>query len=131
MDGGEDGQLVFMQSGEPGGLYCADETDGESLRVCEQIKESLYGYEVGGLARAGLATECTANEDLTLDLHPARGRDVPRWLDAGRQRRRPQLRGQWDAASPLHVGRTGAFAYWPALLGWLPEPGLSPPSSIL
>ena len=23
---------------------------------------------------------------------------------------------QWDAISPLHVGRTGAFEYWPALL---------------
>ena len=34
-------QFVFVQNGEPGGLYCADETDGEALRVCEQISESL------------------------------------------------------------------------------------------
>ena len=32
------------------GLYCADETDGESLRVCEQVKEALYAYEIGGTA---------------------------------------------------------------------------------
>ena len=38
------------RAASPVGLYCADETDGESLRVCEQIKESLYGYEVGGTA---------------------------------------------------------------------------------
>ena len=24
------------------GLYCADETDGEALRACEQVNESLY-----------------------------------------------------------------------------------------
>ena len=41
-------QFVFVQNGEPGGLYCADETDGESLRVCEQISEALLAYEVGG-----------------------------------------------------------------------------------
>ena len=48
MKAGDRDILVFMQGGQPGGLYCGDETDGESLRVCEQIKESLYGYEVGG-----------------------------------------------------------------------------------
>ena len=32
--------LVFMQSGEPGSLYCADESDGEALRACEQTMES-------------------------------------------------------------------------------------------
>ena len=40
MQAGDRDQLVFVQSGEPGGLYCADETDGEALRVCEQIVES-------------------------------------------------------------------------------------------
>ena len=34
-------QLVWMQNAELSGLYCADETDGEALRVCEQINESL------------------------------------------------------------------------------------------
>ena len=41
-------QFVFVQNGEPGGLYCADETDGEALRVCEQISEPLLAYEIGG-----------------------------------------------------------------------------------
>ena len=41
-------QFVWMQNGEPSGLYCADETDGEALRACEQINESLLAYEVGG-----------------------------------------------------------------------------------
>ena len=50
MTPGDRDQFVFMQNGEPGGLYCADETDGESLRVCEQMTESLYAYEIAGTA---------------------------------------------------------------------------------
>ena len=42
---GDQDQFVFVQNGEPGGLYCADETDGESLRVCEQIGESLLAVQ--------------------------------------------------------------------------------------
>ncbi len=64
---GADDQLVFMQNAEPIGMYCADETDGESLRACEQIMEPLYAFEVGGTATMPrLAKECTANEDLTV-----------------------------------------------------------------
>ena len=51
-------QFVFVQNGEPGGLYCADESDGESLRVCEQIGESLLSYKVNGTeVRAGSGRE--------------------------------------------------------------------------
>ena len=58
--------MVWMQNAEPIGLYCADETDGESLRACEQINESLYGYEIAGAAaEPRLASECTSNEELT------------------------------------------------------------------
>lgn len=44
----DDDTFIFMQNGEPAGLYCADETDGEALRICEQITEPLLGYETGG-----------------------------------------------------------------------------------
>jgi len=37
--------FVWMQNAEPISLFCADETDGESLRACEQINESLLQYE--------------------------------------------------------------------------------------
>ena len=50
MKPGDRAQIVFMQNAEPIGLYCADETDGESLRACEQMLESLYAYEVDGTA---------------------------------------------------------------------------------
>ena len=39
--------FVWMQNAEPLSLYCADETDGESLRACEQIFESLLSYKIG------------------------------------------------------------------------------------
>ncbi len=42
MKAGDRDTLVFMQNAEPLSLYCADETDGESLRACEQTNESLY-----------------------------------------------------------------------------------------
>ena len=50
MTPGDRTQIVWMQNAEPRGLYCADETDGESLRVCEQMTEPLYAYEIGGTA---------------------------------------------------------------------------------
>ena len=79
MKAGDRDTLVCMQNAEPLSLYCADETDGESLRACEQVNESLYGYEVGGTAAVpSLATECTPERRLVrLDLHPARRRQVP------------------------------------------------------
>ncbi len=44
LDPGKD-TIVFMQNAEPISLYCADETDGESLNACEQVMESLYRYK--------------------------------------------------------------------------------------
>ena len=59
-------QFVWVQNGEPGGLYCADESDGESLRVCEQINESLLGYEINGTEVVEvLAESYESNDDLT------------------------------------------------------------------
>ena len=40
MTPGDRTQFVFMQGAEPPGLYCADESDGEALRVCEQMTEA-------------------------------------------------------------------------------------------
>jgi peptide/nickel transport system substrate-binding protein len=64
--GGRD-TFVWMQNAEPIGLYCADETDGESLRPCEQMVESLLAYEIDGTAVIpSLAERYEANEDLTM-----------------------------------------------------------------
>ena len=49
------------------GLYCADETDGESLRACEQMKEPLVRLQVGGTDTVpGWPRSAPPNEDLTV-----------------------------------------------------------------
>jgi len=112
-------QLVWMQNGEPISLYCNDETDGESLRACEQVLESLLAYEVGGTeVKPALATGCEANEELTewtctlregVQFHDGSKLDandvVMSWIVA------------WDASHPLHIGNTGAFEYFTYLWG--------------
>ena len=111
--------FVWMQNAEPISLYCNDETDGESLRACEQTLESLLSYEVGGTdVQAGLATACEPNDDLTewtctlrdgVKFHDGSSLDandvVMSWVVA------------WDAANPLHIGNTGAFEYFTYLWG--------------
>lgn len=64
--GGRD-TFVWMQNAEPISMFCADETDGESLRACEQVIEALYGFEVNSAVPVPhLAESCEPNEDLTV-----------------------------------------------------------------
>lgn len=118
MEDPADDNIIWMQNAEPISLYCADETDGETLRACEQVNESLLGYKLGsGEVVPGLASEWSANADLTewtFKLRDAKFSDgstldaedvVTSWV------------AQWDAASPLHKGRTGTFDYFSALFG--------------
>jgi ABC-type transport system substrate-binding protein len=121
---GSDDQLVFMQSAEPIGMYCADETDGESLRACEQVMEPLYAFEVGGTAtEPRLAKECTANEDASVwtctlqdgvTFHNGAALDAKDVVTS--------YAVQWDAANPLHVGRDGSFTYFSSLWGGFLNP---------
>jgi len=121
--------VVFTQNAEPIGLYCADETDGESLRACEQSMEGLYGYAVGGTdVRPVLATSCDPNTEgtqWTCKLRPGvtfhdgstfEAKDVVESFAV-----------QWDAANPLHKGDTGIFEYWGGLWGGNLNP--PPPAS--
>jgi len=111
--------FTFMQNAEPIGLYCADETDGESLRVCEQINESLLAYSVGGVeVIPSLATEYTPNENATewtFKLREGVQFHDGSTLDANDVVKSYQV--QWDAADPLHVGRVGDFTYFSGLFG--------------
>ena len=112
IDPGKD-TLVFMQNAEPISLYCADETDGESLSACQQVLEALYRYNTEGAAEPALAKECVANEDLTVwtcylqegvkfhDGSMFDANDVVASFQAG-----------IDASSPYHVGNTGAWEYY-------------------
>jgi peptide/nickel transport system substrate-binding protein len=119
MDPGGRDTLVWMQNAEPIGLYCADETDGESLRACEQINESLLGFEVGGTATVpALATACDANEELT--VWTCTLREGVLFHDGSTFDANDVVMSyvvQWDASHPLHVGRDGSFTYFPGLFG--------------
>lgn len=119
MEDPDDDNIVWMQNAEPIGLYCADETDGESLRACEQINESLLSYEVGGTAvKPGLAETYSANEDgteWTFNL-----RQGVTFHDGSSFNANDVVMSyvvQWDASHPLHVGRNGSFTYFPGLFG--------------
>jgi len=111
--------FVWMQNAEPISLFCADETDGESLRACEQVTQSLLGYEVAGTAvEPVLAASYEASDDLmvwTFKLREGVSFHNGFSLDAADVVESLVL--QWDAASPLHKGNTGAFTYWSGLFG--------------
>ena len=121
---GDRDQFVFMQNGEPGGLYCADETDGEALRVCEQINESLYAYEINGTAaEPSLAEVCEPNAELTqwtCTLRQGVKYHDGATLDANDVVLSYAV--QWDNNHPLHKGRDASFTYFPALFGGLLNP---------
>jgi ABC-type transport system substrate-binding protein len=114
-----DNQLVWMQNAEPIALYCADETDGETLRVCEQVTEALYAYEVGGTAPVpALATDCAGNAEateFTCTLREGVTFHNGATLDAGDVVDSFAL--QWDMEHPLHIGRTGSFEYFAGFFG--------------
>lgn len=111
--------FVWMQNAEPISLFCQDETDGESLRACEQFGQALYSYEVNGTAvEPALAEVCAPSEDLKVWTCTLRqgvkfhdgtdfdANDVVASFIAG-----------IDSTSPLHVGNTGAYEYWMTLWG--------------
>jgi len=124
MTPGDRSQFVWMQNGEPPGLYCADESDGEALRVCEQMTESLYAYEIAGTAAIpALATECVPNAELTQWTCTLREGVVfhdGSTLDANDVVLTYAV--QWDAAHPLHKGRDNSFTYFPGLFGGFLNP---------
>jgi peptide/nickel transport system substrate-binding protein len=106
--------LVFMQNAEPISLYCADETDGESLRPCQQVIETLlqYGTDTGDTFPM-LATACESNEDATVWTCNLREGVV---FHDGSSLDANDVVASWaagiDASNPYHVGNTGGFDYY-------------------
>ena len=113
VDPGKD-TFVYMQNAEPISLFCQDETDGESLAVCQQVTETLLAYAIdSGDIVPELATECTANEDSTVwtcTLREGVTFHDGTTFDAN------DVVASWaagiDAANPNHIGNTGAFDYY-------------------
>jgi peptide/nickel transport system substrate-binding protein len=124
MDPGGRDTLVWMQNAEPISIFCMDETDGESLRACEQSMESLYKYEIGGTAaEPALAEECLPNDDLT--VWTCTLRDGVAFHDGATLDANDVVLSyamMWDAEHPLHVGNTGGFDYFSAFWGGFLNP---------
>jgi len=109
-------QFVWMQSGEPATLWCVDETDGETLRACEQIYDALLSFKVGGTeVEPSLAESYTSNTDATewtftlrqgVQFQDGAGLDASDVVAT--------YAAAWDASSPNHKGRTGNFEYFTA-----------------
>ena len=115
----DDDNIIFMQNGEPISLYCNDESDGETFRACEQITDSLLGFELGGGAVVpALAEAWSANEDATewtFTLRQGVSFSDGSAFDATDVM--ASYIAMWDAGSPLHVGRAGDFSYFSSFLG--------------
>jgi len=123
--GSEKDTIVRMQNAEPISLYCADETDGESLAPCWQVLEPLFRYKAdSGDTEPALATSCAPNADLTEWVCKLRagvkfhdGSD----FDAN------DVIASWaagiDASNPNHKGNTGAFEYYSYLWDGLMNAG--------
>lgn len=111
--------FVWMQNAEPISLYCADETDGESLRACEQVTEPLLAYEIAGTAtEPALAESYEASDDLTeWTFHLRQGVTFHDGSSLDANDVVLSYAVQWDASHPLHKGNTGAFEYWTYLFG--------------
>jgi peptide/nickel transport system substrate-binding protein len=112
MNPGKD-TLVFVQNAEPISLYCADETDGESLSACQPVVEGLLGYDLEGGVIPKLATDCTSNADAT--VWTCNLREGVKFHD-GSDFDANDVVASWavgiDAENPYHVGNTGAFEYY-------------------
>jgi len=113
VDPGKD-TMVFMQNNEPISIFCQDESDGESLSVCQQVTETLLAYAIdSGEVVPELATACTPNEDSTVwtcTLREGVTFHDGSTFDAN------DVVASWaagiDAANPNHIGNTGAFTYY-------------------
>ena len=129
MTPGDRTQFVWMQNAEPPGLYCADESDGEALRVCNQFSEGLYAYEIGGVAAIpALAESCEPNTELTTWTCTLRSGVTfhdGATLDAGDVVTTYAV--QWDAEHALHKGRDNSFSYFPGLFGGFLNAPVPPP----
>ena len=122
-----DPTLTFEQSAEPISLYCGDESDGESLRACEQMTEGLYAYKIGGTDPVpSLATECTSNADKS--TWTCKLRDGVKFHNGATFDANDVVTtfaAMWDTKHPAHVGNDGSFEYFTSLWGGFLNPKTS------
>lgn len=119
MENPDSDQIVFEQNAEPISMYCNDESDGETFTACEQVTDSLLGFELGGgNVVPALSTEWSASTDLTEWTFKLReGVKFSDGSDFDATDVFTTFQAMWDAKSPMHVGRTGAFDYFSVFFG--------------
>jgi peptide/nickel transport system substrate-binding protein len=119
VDPGERPRLVWMQKAPPRSFYCADETDGNSVRLCHNVFEQLYAFKPGtAVVTPGLAESCDPNEELT--VWTCHLRSSVTFHDGAQLDANDVLLSyavQWDSEHPLHIGRTGGFVSWAGEFG--------------
>lgn len=105
-------RLVWILAEEPTGLYCADEANSDTFRVCSQIFEGLYGFNVGSSEVSPLlATGCVQADNLlswTCTLRTGVHFQQGEAFDAGDVL--DSFASVWDCAHPYHKGRLSIFA---------------------
>jgi ABC-type transport system substrate-binding protein len=112
-------QFVWMQNAEPIMLWCGDETDGETLRACEQTYESLLRYKVGGVeVEPALAETWEANSDLTeWTFNLRQGAKFHNGAELDANDVIATYAAQWDYTNPNHKGNTSVFEYFGGFFG--------------
>jgi ABC-type transport system substrate-binding protein len=108
------GQIVWMNGAEPISLWCGDESDGETLRACEQVYDSLLGYEFGGTKTIpALAETWEVNDDLTeWTFHLRQGVTYHNGAALDANDVVATYLAQWDTQNANHVGNSGVFEYF-------------------
>lgn len=114
IDPGGRPRLDWMQGGSPSSFYCADATDRDAWRVCQNVFEGLYGFKPGTATVTPLLAEsCTPDQALAVwtchlrsgvAFHDGAGLDANDVLAT--------FAAQWDYRQPMHAGRVSAFASW-------------------
>ena len=100
------------------------------LRVCEQIDESLYAYEIGGTAADPGPGRRSATPNADSPTWTCTLRDGVKFHDGATLDANDVVVSyavQWDAEHPLHNGRDRRRStYWPGLFGGF----LNPPAAV-